>query len=170
MGGFWPNILSLLVLIEIRIRIKTRIWQLSNKVIFNMLDIFDLFLCLYDQGVLTFSLVLKYLPWKKVSAKKWHIWGLSIRVRKFKKSFWVMSHVESCLILLLFHTLPRNFGYDFWARCLLFPDPKPTTKCPTYCNVLSPVVIRLRPLTDFGWNLASFLTFLGSNGLFLGSG
>ena len=26
-GGFWPNILSLIVLIEIRIRIKTRLWQ-----------------------------------------------------------------------------------------------------------------------------------------------
>ena len=33
-GGFWPNILSLLVLIEMRIRIKTRLWQLYKNFYF----------------------------------------------------------------------------------------------------------------------------------------
>jgi len=31
-GGFWPNVLSLLVLIEIRMRIKTRLWQLLHEI------------------------------------------------------------------------------------------------------------------------------------------
>ena len=42
-GGFWPNILSILVLIEIMIRIKTRLWQLVR--------IFSILQALHDQNL-----------------------------------------------------------------------------------------------------------------------
>ena len=35
-GGFWPNIWSILVLIEIRIRIKTMLWQLPLELVLKL--------------------------------------------------------------------------------------------------------------------------------------
>ena len=61
---FWPNILSILVLIEIRIRIKTRLWQYiySRK-------IWLWYVCLFQFNFWTISHLIYF--WKK----EWQAWA-----------------------------------------------------------------------------------------------